>query len=358
MPQWLPRSCSVPWLRVLLAVVGSVVVVTETDHLGAASATTVTAASYLGALEVERHDAGPNARALERILPAIAALTTPNQTKFSVNDTKYFGIWDMNGFDPDYPFDKFDYRNPLSVLRGMRYLNHSWKQVSDDLHRRANFSFCGVVKDLWNCEGDHYFDVLRKLRRFNASVFTRSVRSGSVIMGVGNSYFAELWAPVLCLKSVLLWKFDGTSSNSFAAYWPAKDVLLLLFDNDLLFSWSTHETLGTFLHEQAVKPTVVTIGHENGHRPKRDDLRAKAYQSVVAGTAGLVERFGVEALNTSGCLAAEPSQIKRLGKCNSRSPAHGCYPGPLFAAAEQFWLEVGTKSWTGDDSDDVGANTN
>ena len=218
--------------------------------------------NYLAALTVYQLAGHQNAGLLAYMLPTFEQPIETDTLEYGRRDEAHVGVWDLNGLDELYPYDINDYRNPVSVRRGLRFPNMTYEYVSEVLSQH-NQTFCGVVKDIWACHGDHYFDVLREMPPFNKSSFTRTVHPGSVIVGDGNSYFAEMWAPVFCMPSVLLWKLDGYSSNSYAAYWPKKDVLILLIDNDQRFTFASQDRLRQFFERHGVTPTVLVLGVEN-----------------------------------------------------------------------------------------------
>lgn len=298
---------------------------------------------------------GPNAAALLKMLPDFDVVDDTEQqseassSSLQLNVKK--GIWDMNGNDIEFPFNKFDFRNPVSTARKVRF-NSSYEYLSKTLDQ-AGFSFCGVMRDLWGCDGDDYHKMLAQLKPFNMTRFIHKVPPQSVIVGEGNSYLAELWAPVLCAEQMLLWKVDGFFSNSFVGYWPRKDVLLLLFDNDSRFNWYTHVDLVDFLESYGLEPTVLTVGAENRqmYPPELKKLtntqHTASFREQLAPNTPIIERFGLEALNSSTCLSANHSRWGdcsstryRQGDSGSPQTAHGCYPGPLFRASEQFWADV------------------
>ena len=295
---------------------------------------------------------GPNAAALLRMLPAFDVDNAKGEASASSSEsTGKKGIWDMNGNDIEFPFDKFDYRNPVSTSRQVRF-NSSYKYLSKTLDK-AGFSFCGVMRDLWGCDGENYNKMLAQLKPFNMTRFMHTVPSQSVIVGEGNSYLAELWAPVLCAEHVLLWKVDGFFSNSFAGYWPRKDVLFLLFDNDSRFNWYKHADLVNFLESYGLEPTVFTVGAENSQMYPQEFKgltnmqHSASFRDQLAPNTPIIERFGLQALKSSTCLSANHSQWGdctstryRQNESDNPQTAHGCYPGPLFRASENFWNDV------------------
>ena len=205
--------------------------------------------------------------------------------------------------DDDAATDKFNPNNDLSASRGVHVHHSSWDHIAATLKSASSsvsssgavFSFCAVgARDEWACDGAAYVQTLRNTTQFNASSFERTVCPGSVIVGDGSGPFAQLWAPVLCLPSVRVWKVDGASSNSYVAYAPDMDVLLLLLDNDPFYGgggvrgMKHSNNTWKFLARHRMRPTVATMGFHSTHGQK--DLSASAtkllrrYHEHFAGT--------------------------------------------------------------------------
>ena len=235
-----------------------------------------------------------NSRAVNQLLHAINRTTSALQT----------GMWDLRGPEHGGPAtDKHDWRNQLSADRGMR--NFTWELLNHTLVK-GGFSFCAVPKDGWCCRGQHYVNVLHHTRPFNFQNTYNHVKPGSVILGDGNSYLAQLWAPVLCSDQVLLWKVDGWSSNSYIGYDPGADILLVLLDNDLNFNEQnkagrTNER--HLLKRNHVQPNVIFLGQENplfGDHVSPESARVRIMNREFPGVP-LLYADGLAALNSDHC---------------------------------------------------------
>jgi hypothetical protein len=263
---------------------------------------------------------------------------------FSTNGQEH---WDLSGGLNDSLTNKFEIRNAVTQRRGTRV--SSWASVEETLHAGGH-EFCGVVKDIWSCDGDHYINVLQRTKPFNESIFD-SLTNGITIFGDGNSYFCELWAPVLCLPSIKLWKIDAIYSNSWIAYDPEKDILLLLLDNDWVYNEKYQsQSQKNLLVKHDVKPSVVLLGLENiiKGKEKRGQIPIDAsgrinFTQHLFPNVPIIKAFGQEALQSDDCKAFAPHDHvyeDSLGNCSTVEVGHACYPGPVLRGAEFMWNEV------------------
>jgi hypothetical protein len=273
---------------------------------------------------------------------------TTNNTKILNKLLKIFSTngqdhWDLSGGLNDSLTNKFDIRNKVTQRRGTRV--SSWASVDQTLHA-GGYEFCGVVKDIWNCEGDHYINVLQRTKPFNESIYD-GLANGITIFGDGNSYFCELWAPVLCLPSIKLWKIDAIYSNSWIAYDPKKDILLLLLDNDILYNEKYQsQQQKALLVKNDVKPSVVLLGEENPIKGIENPIDTSGrinFTQHIFPNVPIITAFGTPALQSDHCKAFSPQDHvfeNSLGNCSTVKIAHACYPGPVLRGAEFMWNEV------------------
>mgnify|MGYP000730930920 CR=1 FL=1 len=292
-----------------------------------------------------------------RVLAAIAALhstwhNSPLQVQsapidqYSASLTFFQTLHLVGNFSFFKVSSKFSPDNPLSNERGVRYGNTTWQDFADTIHEGGHF-FCAVARDNWSCLGNTYIQMLRELPRFNESLFYASMPSQSVVLGIGNSFFAELWAPVLCMPTVHVWNIGGALGNSYIAYETKADILLVLFDNVEKLSPSSRG-FSALLRKLTLQPNIIVLGDENPGKTNMTSEESavfdKEYFERTFPLVPIIEARGRKPLLTRGCRSCtvyKPDKdcVADATGCHGN---HGCYPGPAYRGAEKFWEEVGS----------------
>ena len=77
-----------------------------------------------------------------------------------------------------------------STQRAVKGTGHNW---------------CGLMKDLWACDGNRYRDTLLKTAPYAPQARLRELPRGTRIYAEGWSYFAQMIIPIICEDATDVW---------------------------------------------------------------------------------------------------------------------------------------------------------
>lgn len=127
-------------------------------------------------------------------------------------------------------------RNTHKAFRSVRKkVDFTWQNVSESINAgsRDKEQFCTLYRDNWSCTGAAYENFLSQTRSYNQSLDMRALKGNSRLLIHGNSVLGQLGMTIICnTAGAVVWMLgERELSNSMVAYYPKKNITMILFSN-------------------------------------------------------------------------------------------------------------------------------
>ena len=232
--------------------------------------------------------------------------------------------------------DLHDYK---SAFRSIRKDIFTWQNVSESITvgSRDKEQFCTLYRDNWSCTGATYENFLNQTRSYNQSLDMRALKENSRLLIHGNSLIGQVGMTIICnTVGAVVWMLgERATSNSMVAYYPKRNVTMILLSN-----FSPGHSYGlSLLKRIGYTPDYTVSGFYNSwvgiSKPRScDDTTALARASrqktlEIFPKTDYFEFFNHVSIGGNRCCADfKHCKPRRVGFC------HHCVPGPVNLASE------------------------
>lgn len=234
--------------------------------------------------------------------------------------------------------------DPEYALFKLRSISNLHKDIIYRTIVQSHHVYCGLNRDNWQCEGEHYANILRHTPLFNAIYSMGNIKPGSSILLEGDSYLAQTFFAWVCEsnwiqskqsiklingelnKEIRLWRGDIYTTNNGYVQIADTSVQILLIDNDYKLQSNVSNLVHILTSNGFIFDTIIL-----GTYPDPDPLRPSMNERISTMSSAWPDArvYGCNRIQLIGC-----DCLAEFKNCLNHTCGHQCSPGPMLRQIE------------------------